>query len=190
MMGVLSFQGKVGARKPGPWKKAAAWRNLTILALLLTVAAAGSFALSRPTVIFPRTALLAGSTTNGEKQAVVDLTSANKAEVIDPQVGAILALSGAPTKINRDWRWDAKGHDWPVSIAVISPPAHGKIYTNNITAPILSDRGVNRISLVTDIYYQSEPGYSGVDGVTYKRISNDPGDYYDGNVITLKIAVR
>jgi hypothetical protein len=107
----------------------------------------------------------------------------------DPPVGTIVVSPGVMALVNRHNQW-GDGHDYPITITIISPPAHGTVTTQGGTAPITYRNGVTRISPVTHVFYKSVPGYTGMDTFTYKRTSGDPSDPRNANTYTMTIDVK
>ncbi|MBN9218894.1 MAG: hypothetical protein J0I79_13150 [Mesorhizobium sp.] len=96
---------------------------------------------------------------------------------------------GVLVKINRHNRFN-QGQDWPISITIISPPKHGTISIQDGTAPITYHDGVMRMSAVKDLFYKSDPGYTGVDTFTYKRVSEDEADPLNTHTYTMTVYVK
>jgi hypothetical protein len=92
-------------------------------------------------------------------------------------------------RINQHNRYN-EGHDWPITITVISAPAHGAVTTQDGTAVITFPNAGTRMSNVTRVFYQSQPGYKGMDTFTYTRTSGDPTDPRNQNVYTTNIYVK
>jgi len=103
--------------------------------------------------------------------------------------GGLVVPAGVLTEVNRHNRRGA-GHDWPISITIVSPPAHGKVTSLQGTALLKVGPGVQRNSDVTEVFYQSDPGYSGRDSFSYRRISTDPADPLNANLYTMVIDVH
>jgi hypothetical protein len=104
-------------------------------------------------------------------------------------VGTIIVSPGVLARVNQHNR-SSQGHDWPITITVVSQPAHGTITTQDAVAPITFANGVTRISQVTQVFYQSAPGYTGMDSFTYKRTSGDLADPRNANTYTMTIDVK
>ena len=107
----------------------------------------------------------------------------------DLPVGTIVVSPGMMAQVNRHNQW-GDGHDYPITITIISPPAHGVVTTQVGTAPVTYSNGITRISPVTRVFYKSAPGYTGMDTFTYKRTSDDPSDPRNANTYTMTIAVK
>lgn len=132
--------------------------------------------------------------TTGTANGAPAQTGANPSTVPAPAaadlpVGTIIVSPGVLARVNRHNRY-GDGHDWPISITIISPPAHGTVTTQDGTAPVTYSNGVTRISSVTQVFYQSAPGYTGMDTFTYKRTSEDPSDPRNANTYTMTIDVK
>lgn len=93
------------------------------------------------------------------------------------------------TKINQHRRY-SRGQDWPIAITIISPPAHGTISTQDTTALMTYTNGVARITPVKQVFYKSDPGYTGIDKFTYKRISGDEVDLLNTNTYEMTVFVE
>lgn len=242
------LQADTQAGESGLWDKAPAWRRLTMVASLLTLAAVATpLLLSQPgdTSLSPHAALsqaapkvanvqpsiqpsvppvnpapaqtaslahqaaprpasepavhahIAPPLAQSPRQAEPATLPANPAQPAanpstevpaDLPVGTIIVSPGELARINQHNRY-GQGHDWPITITIISPPAHGTITTRDTTAP-LTFNGVTRISTVTQVFYQSQPGYAGMDSFTYKRTSEDPADLRNANTYTMTIDVK
>jgi hypothetical protein len=199
-------------QKEGLWERAPAWRGLTVIASLLTLAALATPLLSpqpidtkfspRPVpshiVAAPVTAQPANparaQTASSAPQIVPQALPQPVAPVeqhrIAPNlpVGTIIVPSGVLTKVNRHAR-GSQGHEWPVTITVISPPTRGKVTTQFAIGPNRTSNGT-RIGNGTVVYYQSAPGYIGMDTFTYKRTSEDETDPLNANTYTMTIDVN
>ena len=103
-------------------------------------------------------------------------------------VGTIIVPSGVLTRVNRHAR-EGQGQEWPVTITVVSQPAHGTVTTQFAIGPNRTANGT-RIGNGTVVYYQSNSGYTGMDTFTYRRTSGDPTDPLNNNVYTMTIAVN
>lgn len=107
----------------------------------------------------------------------------------DLPVGTIVVSPGVMALVNRHNQW-GNGHDYPITITIISPPAHGTVTTQGGTAPVTYSNGITRISPITRVFYKSAPGYTGMDTFTYKRTSEDPSDPRNANTYTMTIDVK
>lgn len=96
--------------------------------------------------------------------------------------------SGERTKVDVRAR-RSQGRDWPVTIKMISPPAHGQVTTQFATGKI-SGSGGSQVGSTTQIYYQSDPGYVGSDSFTYQRNSEDATDPLSGSIRTINVDVK
>ena len=83
----------------------------------------------------------------------------------------------------------SQGRDWPVTIKMVSAPAHGKVTTKFGMGSIRMSDGP-QFGPQTQIFYQSDPGFTGSDSFTYQRNSDDPTDPLSGNVYTVNVDVR
>jgi multidrug efflux pump subunit AcrA (membrane-fusion protein) len=101
-------------------------------------------------------------------------------------VGTVIVSPGILSRVNQHNR-GSQGQNWPVTITVISPPAHGTVTTREADAPVTNSNGVTRIAPVTQVFYQSAPGFTGMDSFTYQRTSGDPTDPINGKVFTINI---
>jgi hypothetical protein len=199
------------------WEKAPGWRSLTIAASVLTLAAlalpllpAPETAPLHPAPVAQLAPAVATPPAVAQPQPVpaapvapaipaplpvqparhAPLTSApaeQQDSLANFPIGTIVVPSGVVTKVNRHARGNA-GNNWPVTITVISPPAHGEVTTQFGIGPNRSGQGI-RIGNGTNVYYQSESGYTGLDTFTYRRTSEDPTDPLSGNVYTMTIGV-
>jgi hypothetical protein len=111
--------------------------------------------------------------------------------VMEPAARSDFAVVFAVANDRLDRYTAALGGDLPISITIISPPANGTISTQVGKAPwTFPNAGVTRISSVTNVFYQSVPGYVGQDSFTYKRTSPDPNDPLNANSYTVTIYVK
>jgi hypothetical protein len=169
---------RAGKADPGLWHRAPAWRNLTVAASLLTLAA----------VAVP--ALLPASPEPGAApQGMASPVAQAQATAPDRPAGAIGVSPGVLVKLNRHNRFN-QGQDWPISITILSPPAHGTISIQDGTAPITYHDGVMRMSAVKDVFYKADPGYTGPDTFTYKRVSQDEADPLNARTYTMTVYVK
>ena len=81
-----------------------------------------------------------------------------------------------------------QGREWPVSIKVTQPPAHGTISTQ-IVPQVVTVRGQSRTVHATQVVYHSKQGFIGEDKFTYLRLTNDPTDPNNGS-ITISVTVH
>jgi hypothetical protein len=132
------------------------------------------------------TSALAGG---GSSQPAPNPSTMTATAAPDLPLGTIIASPGVVARVNRHNRY-GQGHDWPITITIISPPAHGTVTTQDGTGPITYPNGVTRISSVTSVLYKSAPGYTGMDTFTYKRTSSDPSDPRNANTYTITIDVK
>jgi hypothetical protein len=156
------------------WQKAPAWRNLTAAASLLTLAAVAIPALLPREMPPPATPLPA--------------TEAVSASGLP--VGGLVVPSGMLAKVNQHNRHDGAQGDLPVSITIVSPPAHGIVTTQTATALLRRPDGAARNSVVTQVFYQSRAGYKGRDSFSYRRTSPDPSDPLNANTYTMVLDVQ
>ena len=107
-------------------------------------------------------------------------------------IGTEVVPSGVLTRVNRHNRYTTQlGGDLPVSITIISGPAHGTVTTNQGTALLNSpNTGATRVASVTNVLYQSAPGYVGQDSFSYKRTSTDPNDPLNDKIVTVTMYVK
>jgi hypothetical protein len=98
-------------------------------------------------------------------------------------------MSGQLSEVNDHTR-RSQDRDWPISIKVTSPPAHGKVTVETAQGLVRSVVGQPESQAVTRIYYQSEPGYVGKDSFTYERTSEDPSDPINGRSFTINVEVK
>lgn len=179
------------------WHRAPAWRNLTVAASLLTLVAVAipvllpqpaDTDLSSPT----SPSHLASASIADAAAKPQDAASPGgqaQAAVSDQPAGTIVVSPGVLVKVNRHNRFN-QGQDWPISITIISPPAHGTISVQDGTAPITYHDGVTRTSAVKQVFYKSDPGYTGIDKFTYKRVSEDKADPLNAHTYTMTISVK
>jgi hypothetical protein len=150
------------------WHQAPAWRNLTAAASLLTLAALAIPALLPREMPLPA----APSPASGLP------------------VGGLVIPSGMLAKVNQHNRHDGAQGDLPVSITIVSPPAHGTVTTQTATALLRRPGGAARNSVVTQVFYQSRVGYKGRDSFSYRRTSPDPSDPLNANIYTMVLDVQ
>jgi hypothetical protein len=118
--------------------------------------------------------------------------TAPPADLSNLPVGTEIITSGELTRVDRHNRYNPSlGGDLPISITIISQPTHGTISTQEGTAQLtFPNAGITRMSSVTNVFYQSNPGYAGQDSFTYKRTSSDPNDPKNSNTYTVSIYVK
>lgn len=206
------FSQSEAMRKEGLWERAPAWRGLIMVASLLTIAAlatplllpqpvetkfsplpAPSHIAMAPVTVQPANPAPAQTALSAPQivpQALSQPVAPVEQHQIAPNlpVGTIIVPSGVLTKVNRHAR-GSQGQEWPVTITVISPPAHGKVTTQFAIGPNRTSNGT-RIGNGTVVYYQSAPGYVGMDTFTYKRTSEDATDPLNANTYTMTIDVN
>ena len=199
-------------QKEGLWERAPAWRGLVMIASILTLAAlATPLLLPQPVETqfspLPAPPHIAAAPVTAQPANPAPAQTASSApqivlqalpQPVDPveqhriapnlPVGTIIVPSGVLTKVNRHARGSA-GREWPVTITVIAPPAHGKVTTQFAIGPNRTSNGT-RIGNGTVVYYQSAPGYIGMDTFTYKRTSEDETDPLNANTYTMTIDVN
>ncbi|WP_137930790.1 hypothetical protein [Mesorhizobium comanense] len=177
-------------------------RNLTIAASFLTLAAvAAPLLLPQPadtdhssaappshTVSSP--AQPGPANAHGDPSQDTTVPAAQtQAAAPDQPAGTIPVSPGVLVKINRHNRF-SQGQDWPIAITIISPPTHGTVSIQDGTAPITYHDGVMRMSAVKQVFYKSDPGYTGVDTFTYKRVSEDEADPLNARTYTMTVYVK
>jgi hypothetical protein len=203
------------------WDKAPGWRNLTVLASFLTLAAVATplllpqpvthqtmtQALSRPAApveqqavpqalntasLPPQSEPAAGPGVPTQPAAGAPHTGAPAVDLASLPAGTEIVPSGVLTRVNRHNRYAPQlGGDLPLTITLISPPAHGTVTTTRGTALMsFPNAGVTRVSSVTNVFYQSAPGYVGDDSFTYKRTSPDPNDPMNARTYTVTIYAK
>jgi hypothetical protein len=131
----------------------------------------------------------AASDNSGNAQPAANPTNANVPASSSLPVGTVTVPSGVLSKVNQHSHRN-QGHDWPITITIVSPPAHGKVTTQNVTAPMANSGGAPQAIPVTQVLYQSAPGYVGMDSFTYKRTSGDASDPGNANTYTMSISVQ
>lgn len=168
----------------GLWDKAPAWRSLIVLASFLTLAAVAT------PLLLPKPVDKGFSTQ--VPPAVEQHAITPSVDLANLPIGTEIVPSGVLTKVNRHNRYTQRlGGDLPISITLISPPAHGTISTKGGTALLtFPNAGVTRVSSVTNVFYQSAPGYVGQDSFTYRRTSPDPNDPLNARTYTVTIYVK
>jgi len=219
--------------EPGLWDHAPRWRNLTIAASFLTLAAVALPALlPQPQAVMPlpqaapvrhvaavssvrpvsapapqpvsqlaapvrhspvappvRTASLPAQPAPIPEPANPSAANPSAAALPDLPVGTVIVSPGELARINQHNRF-SEGRDWPITITIISAPAHGAVTTQDGTALLNFPNAGTRISSVTKVFYQSQPGYKGLDTFTYTRTSADPTDPRNQNVYKINIYVK
>jgi hypothetical protein len=116
---------------------------------------------------------------------------ANPAEAAiapDLPIGTVVVQPGMVSRVNLHSRWIGTTN-FPVTITMLTPPAHGTVTTLQATGPQRDSAGVVKIVPVTEVFYQSAPGYSGTDSFTYRRTTQDPTDPGNGREYTVNIDV-
>ncbi|HTO61985.1 MAG TPA: hypothetical protein VMM15_12095 [Bradyrhizobium sp.] len=104
---------------------------------------------------------------------------------------AVTAQSGVPFRCTRsDWRVDAQGKEWPVTLQYTARPAHGSVHTEVSLQPKALRNGTIKTVHVADWVYQSKKGYVGEDSFTYRHVTADPTDTRNGNEYTVAVTVR
>lgn len=117
--------------------------------------------------------------------------AAPAADLASLPVGTQIVPSGLLAQVNRHNQYTGQlGGDLPITITVISAPTHGTISTKQGTAVITYPNAGARVSTVTNVFYQSAPGYVGQDSFTYKRTSPDPNDPRNANTYTVHVYVK
>lgn len=202
------------ARHHGSQEQAPALRKLVIAASLLTLAAVVIPVLLPQPVAPPAVPRDVGSMAAPAK--IVTASPAPQAPILQPRseypvaphvirtiaappapnppaaipanlpAGTMVIPSGEMMRVNQHNRND-QGHDWPISITIVTPPAHGKVTTQEGMALLRLPTGVERNSAVTQVFYQSDAGYTGMDSFTYKRTSADASDPRNANTYTIDV---
>ena len=96
--------------------------------------------------------------------------------------------AGIRTMINQHDR-HVLGQSLPVNITILTPPAHGTVTTETADVAVPTYTGpVHRMT--TQIFYQSDAGYTGPDGFTYRRTSPDPEDPLNAQTYTASFQVK
>lgn len=101
----------------------------------------------------------------------------------------ISLTAGQLSEVNSHSRW-GQGREWPVSIKVTTPPAHGKVTVENAQGLIRTAGGAPQSHTLTRVLYQSEPGFAGKDSFIYERTSEDPSDPLNGHSVTIDVDVK
>jgi hypothetical protein len=79
------------------------------------------------------------------------------------------------------WQVDMQGREWPVTVQVTQPPAHGTISTT-VVPRVVTVHGGQRTVHATVVTYHAKPGYIGEDKFTYVRSTKDPTDSRNGSI--------
>jgi hypothetical protein len=101
----------------------------------------------------------------------------------------ISLAAGQLSEVNNHSRW-GQGREWPISIKVTIPPAHGKVTVESSQGLIRIAGGAPQSHALTRVLYQSEPGFAGKDSFTYERTSEDPSDPLNGHSVTIDVDVK
>jgi beta-lactamase regulating signal transducer with metallopeptidase domain len=96
--------------------------------------------------------------------------------------------TGVRTMVNQHDR-HVLGQSLPVSITVLTPPAHGTVTTGTADVAVPTYAGIAHL-MATQVFYQSDPGYTGLDGFTYRRTSPDPADPLNAQTYTISFQVK
>lgn len=199
-----------GAQHRGPPERAPALRKLVIAASLLTLTAmaipvllpqpavppaishdAGPMAVPAKTVNAPPSPMLQPQPERPVAPPIRTIAppAASDAPAAIPAnlpAGTLVIPSGAMMRVNQHNRHD-QNHDWPIAITIVTPPAHGKVTTQEGMALLRLPQGGERNSAVTQVFYQSDTGYTGMDSFTYKRVSTDASDPRNDNIYTVNV---
>ena|SRR5690242_20224521 len=104
---------------------------------------------------------------------------------------AVTAQSGVPFRCTHsDWRVDAQGKEWPVTLQYTARPAHGSVHTEVSLQPKALRNGTIKTVHVADWIYQSKKGFVGQDSFTYRHVTADPTDTRNGSEYTVAVTVR
>ena len=133
--------------------------------------------------------IIPGAAPQGSANPSHKAKNAGNAAASDPPVTSIIASPGALAKVNQHHR-NSEGREWPVAILTVSPPAHGTVTTRNATIPRRGPGGATRMAPVTEVFYQSRPGYAGTDAFAYRRTTEDPADPLNDKTYTVTIEVK
>ncbi|MBZ0148888.1 MAG: hypothetical protein K8F62_15295 [Pseudorhodoplanes sp.] len=101
----------------------------------------------------------------------------------------VSARSGEILKCHYYWRVDSQGREWPVSLKITSPAAHGRVTIKKEARVVRLRSGQQKTVQVTQVYYQSKAGFVGQDSFTYLRVSEDPTDTKN-ETITIAVTVK
>ena len=101
----------------------------------------------------------------------------------------ISLAAGQLSEVNSHSRW-GQGREWPISIKVTTPPAHGKVTVESAQGLIRAAGGAPQSHALTRVLYQSESGFAGKDSFTYQRTSEDPSDPLNGHSVTIEVDVK
>ena len=96
--------------------------------------------------------------------------------------------AGVRTMVNQHDR-HVLGQSLPVNITVLVQPAHGTVTTGTADVAAPTYAGIVH-RMATQVFYQSEPGYTGPDGFTYRRTSPDPADPLNAQTYTINFQVK
>ena len=205
-MGESLASPQIQAQQQTRWDTAPGLRNLAMAATLLTLAAvavpallpappaAVTLASITPVTSTPAVSPPPAAHVRAVPRALhhpAPLASATQPATSGLPVGGLQVPSGFAVRVNRHNRHGPAGQaDYPVTITLVTPPAHGTVTTADATAMLPTQRGVMRNSQVKEIYYQSVPGFTGRDSFTYTRTSADPNDPLNGSSYTMVLDVR
>lgn len=102
----------------------------------------------------------------------------------------VLSLqAGQLSEVNSHSRW-GQGREWPITIKVTNPPAHGKVTVETAQGLVRTAGGQPQSHALTRVLYQSETGFAGKDSFTYERSSQDPSDPLNGHSVTIDVDVK
>ena len=87
------------------------------------------------------------------------------------------------------WRVDANGKVWPVTLQYITRPKNGTV-TTQVGSGSRSVNGQVKEVRLTQTIYRSRKGFVGEDTFTYRRITADPTDPFNGKEYTVAVTVR
>ena len=102
------------------------------------------------------------------------------------------AKSGQPIEVmgGGHFRVDANGKEWPVSAEILTRPKNGHVTTQISSGQRKLKNGQVRTVRLARVVYQSNKAFVGEDSFTYRYVSADPTDPYNGKEITVAVTVR
>ena len=105
---------------------------------------------------------------------------------------AVAAKSGQPIEVmgGGHFRVDANGKEWPVSAEILTRPKNGHVTTQISSGQRTLKNGQVRKVRLSRVVYQSNKGFTGEDSFTYRYVTADPTDPYNGKEITVAVTVR
>jgi hypothetical protein len=105
---------------------------------------------------------------------------------------SVTAKSGEPIEVmgGGHYRVDANGKEWPVRAEILTQPKNGHVTTQTSSGQRTLKNGEVRTVRLARVVYQSNKGFVGEDSFTYRYITADPTDTYNGKEIAVAVTVR